>query len=240
MLRAVRLKFLFLFCLTVLAVFLVLPSWVQMPSWWETYISRGLNLGLDLKGGMHLVLEVDLEQAIKNELDRTARNLNAIADRQKIDVIKRRITETKNLKPEDVIILTDKSHLVSFSHSVFGRSFITALRMPEGYIASFDKKTYYYPYLEAVFFALIRVIAYESEKSYAQYKELIWKWYRQIPNIERIDKDRLVRMCLEDDGFGEPARLLILQLIIPDASELSTEEDIRQLYERERELLLRA
>ncbi|MFZ2087669.1 MAG: protein translocase subunit SecD [Desulfobaccales bacterium] len=86
MLRAVRFKFLLLFILTLLSILLVLPSWVQMPSWWETYISRGLNLGLDLKGGMHLVLEVDLEQAINNELERTARSLNGIADRQKISL----------------------------------------------------------------------------------------------------------------------------------------------------------
>jgi SecD/SecF fusion protein len=86
MLRAVRLKFLFLFLLTVISILLVLPSWVQMPSWWTTYVSRGLNLGLDLKGGMQLVLEVDLEQAIHNELDRTSRNLNAIADRQKVSL----------------------------------------------------------------------------------------------------------------------------------------------------------
>ncbi len=93
MLRAVRLKFLFLFILTVLSILLVLPSWVQMPSWWETYISRGLNLGLDLKGGMHLVLEVDLEQAINNELERTARSLNGLADRQKISLKMGEVTE---------------------------------------------------------------------------------------------------------------------------------------------------
>lgn len=86
MLRAVRLKFLFLFCLAILSILLILPSWVQMPSWWTQYVSRGLNLGLDLKGGMHLVLEVDLEQAIRNELNRTARSLTTIADRQKIDL----------------------------------------------------------------------------------------------------------------------------------------------------------
>src|SRR3974377_571960 len=86
MLRDVRLKFLFLFFLTVLSILLVLPSWVAMPSWWTTYVSRGLNLGLDLKGGMHLVLEVDLEQAVHNELDRTARSLNSIGDRQKVSL----------------------------------------------------------------------------------------------------------------------------------------------------------
>jgi len=87
MLRAIRLKFLLLFLLMVISILLVLPSFpVNMPSWWTTYISRGLNLGLDLRGGMHLVLEVDLEQAIRNELDRTARSLTSIADRQKIGV----------------------------------------------------------------------------------------------------------------------------------------------------------
>jgi SecD/SecF fusion protein len=84
MLRAVRLKFLLLVCLGILSILLVLPSWVQMPSWWTQYVSRGLNLGLDLRGGMHLVLEVDLEQAIRNELNRTASSLTTIADRQKI------------------------------------------------------------------------------------------------------------------------------------------------------------
>jgi len=93
MLRAVRLKFLFLFCLTVLSVLLILPSWVQMPSWWTQYVSRGLNLGLDLKGGMHLVLEVDLEQAIRNELNRTARSLTTIADRQKIGIKVEEVTD---------------------------------------------------------------------------------------------------------------------------------------------------
>jgi SecD/SecF fusion protein len=106
MLRTVRLKFLFLFFLTVFAFLLVLPSWVQMPSWWETYISRGLNLGLDLKGGMHLVLEVDLEQAIKNELDRTARSLNTIADRQKIGL---KVDEvTKETLPVTLIKASDQ------------------------------------------------------------------------------------------------------------------------------------
>ncbi len=41
-------------------------------TWWPcrpggtTYVSRGLNLGLDLKGGMHLILQVDMDQAVNN------------------------------------------------------------------------------------------------------------------------------------------------------------------------------
>ena len=71
MLRAVRLKFLFLFILTVSCHHLCLPSLTGgLPAWWEKHVSRGLNLGLDLKGGMHLILQVDMESAISNALNR--------------------------------------------------------------------------------------------------------------------------------------------------------------------------
>ena len=73
MLRAVRLKFLFLFILTVIAIIFVLPSLTGgLPAWWEKHVSRGLKLGLDLKGGMHLILQVDMDQAVGNALNRTA------------------------------------------------------------------------------------------------------------------------------------------------------------------------
>ena len=42
---------------------------------------------------MHLVLEVDLEQAINNELERTARSFNGFADRQKISLKMGEVTE---------------------------------------------------------------------------------------------------------------------------------------------------
>jgi len=87
MLRAIRLKFLFLFILTIFSVLLILPSLpVQMPSWWEKYVSRGLNLGLDLKGGMHLVLEVDMDQAVNNALNRISRELKEVSDRRGLGV----------------------------------------------------------------------------------------------------------------------------------------------------------
>ena len=83
MLRAVRLKFLFLFILTLLAVLFVLPSFpVGLPDWWQKHVSRGLNLGLDLKGGMHLVLEVDMDSAISNALNRTVPDLKEMVGKK--------------------------------------------------------------------------------------------------------------------------------------------------------------
>ena len=83
MLRAVRLKFLFLFILTVIAIMFVLPSLTGgLPDWWEKHVSRGLKLGLDLKGGMHLILQVDMESAVRNALNRDANDLKEMAEKR--------------------------------------------------------------------------------------------------------------------------------------------------------------
>jgi SecD/SecF fusion protein len=83
MLRAVRLKFFFLFILTLLAILFVLPSFpVGLPDWWQKHVSKGLNLGLDLKGGMHLVLEVDMDQAVTNALNRAVPELKEVVEKR--------------------------------------------------------------------------------------------------------------------------------------------------------------
>jgi SecD/SecF fusion protein len=83
MLRTIRLKLLFLFLLTVFSVLLVLPSLpIPLPDWWVKHVSRGLNLGLDLKGGMHLVLEVDMVQAVNNGLNRASQDLKEVSEKR--------------------------------------------------------------------------------------------------------------------------------------------------------------
>jgi len=87
MLRAVRWKFFFLFILTVIAILFVLPSFnVGLPDWWQKHVSKGLNLGLDLKGGMHLVLEVDMDSAIANALNRVAPEIKEMAEKRGLAV----------------------------------------------------------------------------------------------------------------------------------------------------------
>jgi SecD/SecF fusion protein len=83
MLRAVRLKFLFLFILTVIALIFVLPSVTgELPSWWEKHVSRGLSLGLDLRGGMNLILKVDMDSAIRNALSRDSSDVKDMAEKR--------------------------------------------------------------------------------------------------------------------------------------------------------------
>ncbi len=67
------------------SIMTILPSFYKdMPDWWKTYLSpRGMQLGLDLQGGMHLVLRADLDKALKNSLELAASDLkDALTDKQ--------------------------------------------------------------------------------------------------------------------------------------------------------------
>ena len=72
----------------------VLPSFDRdevktLPQWWHTYMApEGLRLGLDLQGGMHLVLKVDLPKAIENTLDLASQALEDELTDKKITVIR--------------------------------------------------------------------------------------------------------------------------------------------------------
>jgi SecD/SecF fusion protein len=118
MLRAVRLKFLFLFILTVVAILFVLPSFpVSLPAWWQTHVSKGLNLGLDLKGGMHLVLEVDLDQAISNALSRTSQDLLDMAEKRGLNL---KVGEAgKQTLPVTVVSLDEQGAFVKMLKEEF-------------------------------------------------------------------------------------------------------------------------
>ncbi len=82
--------------LTVISVFIVLPSFVnQLPQWWSgLFPSAKLNLGLDLKGGTYIVFGVDINKAIKDDLTRKATELKSSMDAKHIAVQSLSVTTT--------------------------------------------------------------------------------------------------------------------------------------------------
>ncbi|OKY76897.1 MAG: preprotein translocase subunit SecF [Desulfobulbaceae bacterium DB1] len=87
--KSLKWKFLLLFTLIAFSGLTLLPTFYgNLPDWWKKYMSpEGLNLGLDLQGGMHLVLKVDLDKAIENSLDFAAQDLKNNLKDQKISVV---------------------------------------------------------------------------------------------------------------------------------------------------------
>ena len=72
-----KLKLGLLITLILFAFMILVPSFYPAaPDWWKKYLApSGLQLGLDLQGGMHLVLQVDLDKAVENSLDLSAADL---------------------------------------------------------------------------------------------------------------------------------------------------------------------
>ncbi len=74
--------------LTVLAVLILLPSVTgALPDWWTSDIpTPKIQLGLDLQGGTHLLLEVKLDEAVKAQLRRVGDDVKQQMKQNKLEV----------------------------------------------------------------------------------------------------------------------------------------------------------
>ncbi len=81
-----------LFVMIFFSIVTVLPSLsVSVPDWWKKYLApEGVRLGLDLQGGMHLVLQVDIDRAIANSLDLAAEELRETMREQQVTLVRAR------------------------------------------------------------------------------------------------------------------------------------------------------
>lgn len=74
----------------VVSLVLFLPStplFSGMPEWWKQNLpSKGMTLGLDLQGGIHLVLEVEAERAVEIKMDRDVSNMTELFAEKKLQV----------------------------------------------------------------------------------------------------------------------------------------------------------
>jgi len=86
---------LLVFMLLIAGIILTPSLYKGAPQWMSKYVApEGLNLGLDLQGGMHLVLKVDLEKAIENTLDLAASDLKEALAEKKITAVRTNSTDS--------------------------------------------------------------------------------------------------------------------------------------------------
>ena len=84
-----KLKIGLLFTLILFSAMTILPSFYKdSPEWWKKYLApQGLKLGLDLQGGVHMVLRVDLDKAVTNNLDLAAQDLKKSLAKKNISAV---------------------------------------------------------------------------------------------------------------------------------------------------------
>ncbi len=78
----------------------IVPSFYKdSPDWWKKYMApEGLRLGLDLQGGIHVVMKVNLKKAAENTLTLAADNLKDNLSEQSITAVR-----TKSQTPDTII-----------------------------------------------------------------------------------------------------------------------------------------
>ncbi len=93
--RSVLIRLTIFIIATVVAVVYLVPSFVpkdakgepQLPEWWQRYLPTDrIHLGLDLQGGSHLVLEVKVDKAIENTVERIKDDLLKVAKEKNIPI----------------------------------------------------------------------------------------------------------------------------------------------------------
>lgn len=82
--RGVAVRLALFMIATVVSLVYLAPTFVHnLPSWWSGFMPTDrIHLGLDLQGGSHLVLEVKVDKAIENAVERIKADLtNVLRDR---------------------------------------------------------------------------------------------------------------------------------------------------------------
>src|SRR5438552_18017627 len=88
--KPVRGRVILLTMAVILSAILFIPStplFNHMPAWWKQYLpNKGITLGLDLQGGIHLVLEVEADRAVEIKLDRDMAAMTELFAEKKLPV----------------------------------------------------------------------------------------------------------------------------------------------------------
>src|SRR3990172_2395572 len=82
--KSIQWRLALIFLSVVVALFLFLPSTPlspSLPEWWKKSVPK-IALGLDLRGGSHLVMEVETEKAVEASVDNIAADLQTTASSQ--------------------------------------------------------------------------------------------------------------------------------------------------------------
>ncbi len=80
-----KLRSIFIVFLVLAAIVLLIPTFVNLDKYPALKkVNEGISLGLDLKGGIHFVLSVDIDKAVQDKVDRMTDEISKRMDDEKI------------------------------------------------------------------------------------------------------------------------------------------------------------
>ena len=88
----------------------------DVPGWLSAIGGRPMNLGLDLRGGIHVLIDVDMEAAITKAVERHAGNVRTALRKEKIRYVT--VKQAGNGKTDSKSLKHNSYHHLSKIHSV--------------------------------------------------------------------------------------------------------------------------
>jgi len=84
--KGMKWKAIVTFLVLVGGIVYLVPSFVEdLPEWWKKYLPTDkIHLGLDLRGGIHLLLEVEADKAVENTVERIVTDLKEVLRKKDI------------------------------------------------------------------------------------------------------------------------------------------------------------
>ena len=89
MIKSIKLRLLIVLVTVVLAVLYLVPTFTSnLPSWWGKIMPTDkIHLGLDLQGGIHLLMEVDVAKALEATTDQIGGEIQSLLHEKKMDFV---------------------------------------------------------------------------------------------------------------------------------------------------------
>jgi preprotein translocase subunit SecD len=85
MIESLKTRFVIIFSVLAICLFLIYPSIGPVPAIWSKYLPDSpIRLGLDLQGGLYLVLEVQVEKAVEAVVDQTMLEASSLMKDERI------------------------------------------------------------------------------------------------------------------------------------------------------------
>jgi len=89
--RMILKRFAFVVLVMFFSVLLFLPNVIHLPSWWP--MTKKVNYGLDIQGGLHLVMGVDVQNAVKESALRHVRAFEADLAKEGVTGVTIKVTD---------------------------------------------------------------------------------------------------------------------------------------------------
>lgn len=119
-------------------VYLIPTLSASLPSWWSAFLPKDkIRLGLDLQGGMHLVLEVEVGKAVESTAERLVEDIKETLRKERVPFVKVERTNRWDVQVElaDAAAQGDLSKIVEKEYPVLKWGGMQ--NIPEGLLVTF-------------------------------------------------------------------------------------------------------